>query len=147
MELGSILFALAMAVFVVAYVMRPLTGRAESIEVSGGLSSLHAERDHVVDAIQELDLDHTMGKVLEQDYHYQREGLAMQGARVLRLIDELQAPSSAEDQLESEIEAAVARLRGKPEGETRACHQCGSRVFPGDRFCSICGAAQKDMGD
>ncbi len=64
-DLGTIFLFLALLVPVVLYVARPLMERS-SVSVSEEeqtLSALMAEQDRLLDAIQELDLDHTMGKI------------------------------------------------------------------------------------
>ncbi|MGH2620910.1 MAG: zinc ribbon domain-containing protein [Anaerolineales bacterium] len=145
-DLGSILFGLAMLVLVVAYVMRPLAAGGQASQAGGQISSLQAEREHLLDALQELDLDHYMGKVLEKDYRPQRQALTQQGAQVLRRIDELQGPPGPQVSLEAELEAEVAKLRAVPQPSRQYCQQCGSRVLPSDRFCSNCGATQAELG-
>ena len=145
-ELGSVLFGLAMAVLVAAYVLRPVAARGQGSQAGGQTSSLQAEREHLLDALQELDLDHYMGKVLDKDYLPQRQALTQQGAQVLRRIDELRESSGSQDGLEARLEAAVQELRTVGRAEARFCHQCGSGVLPADRFCSRCGAAQQEPG-
>ena len=147
MELGSILLGLAMVILAVAYVTRPLSSRAETALARGHLSTLDIQRDRVLEALQELELDHAMGKVLELDYLHQRQALALRGARVLRQIDELQESSPTGGALEDQLEVAIARLRVKPGRVTGVCHNCGSRVLPDDRYCSSCGAEQEESGD
>jgi hypothetical protein len=146
-DLGSVLFGLAMVVLVAAYVLRPIAAGAGGAQGGGQFSSLQAEREHLLDALQELDLDHYMGKVLDKDYRPQRQALTRQGARVLRQIDELGDSSGPQDRLEEKLEAAVKNSRTVARSEPRFCHQCGSRVIPADRFCPRCGAAQQEPGD
>lgn len=109
MEIGAILFSLAMILLVAAYVLRPLAKSERSAyrDSSQRLSALQAERDRVLDSIQEVDMDHTMGKVPEEDYMRQRQALALEGAEILRTIDELQSNSVPDDTV-LELEAAVA---------------------------------------
>ncbi len=118
MEIGAILFSLAMILLVATYVLQPLVGSglAGYRDSSRELSALQAERDRVLDSIQEIDMDHSMGKVSEQDYQRQRQVLAVEGAEILKSIDELQLSPDAEPRGKSpemELEAAVAELRGK----------------------------------
>ncbi len=147
MDLGSVLFGLAMAVLVAAYVLRPVASGGQASQAGGQISALQAEQEHLLDALQELDLDHYMGKVLDKDYRPQREALTLQGVQVLRRIDELRESSGPQDSLEEKLEAAVKNSRTVARSEARYCHQCGSRVLPADQFCSSCGAAQLEPGD
>lgn len=158
MEIGAILFSLAMILLVAAYVLQPLAGveRGGYRDTSRKLSALQAERDRVLDSIQEIDMDNAMGKVQEQDYLRQRQALASEGAEILRSIDELQR-NGAPDESAMELEAAVAQLRGKSStSSSRAveddsdpieggCPACGQKIFHGDRFCTNCGAMLEEQ--
>lgn len=173
MEIGAILFSLAMILLVAAYVLQPLStsGRGGYRDTSRELSALQAERDRVLDSIQEIDMDRSMGKVAEEDYQRQRGSLALEGAEILRSIDELQQ-DGVPDESAVELEAAVAALRGKSSSssmdleaaatETRSkssnfnsqiskaeargtCPTCGEVIHPDDRFCSNCGEALEEQ--
>ena len=163
MELGAILFSLAMVLLVAAYVLRPIARNSQSGNRATNyqLFRLQAERDRVLTSIQDLDMDHSMGKVPEEHYQEQRKALAMGGADILRQIDELQLGENgaeAEPQLserEMQLEAAVAEAREKSlSSQPRAvasktsrgfCTTCGEPVFQGDRFCANCGAAVEEQ--
>jgi hypothetical protein len=133
-----------------AYIARPLL-REREVEVSEKrqeLSVLEAERDRILSALQELELDSTMGKIPPDDYQASRQEWMVRGARVLRQIDEItlsaplhMAERRSDREMEMELESAVARLRGE-QGEAVGgfCGQCGEPLVAGDRFCSHCGA-------
>ena len=155
MEIGAILFSLAMLLLVAAYVLQPLStsGRGGYRDTSRELSALLAERDRVLGSIQEIDTDHSMGKVSEQDYQNQRGSLALEGANILRSIDELQR-DGAPDKSSMELEVAVAELRGKSSAPNAqkdidlsegACPTCGEATHHSDRFCSNCGEALEEQ--
>jgi ribosomal protein L32 len=159
-EIGAILFSLAMILLVAAYVLQPLvgSGRGGYRDSSRKLSALQAERDRVLDSIQEIDMDHSMGKVSEQDYQRQRQVLAVEGAEILKTIDELQLSPDVEPRgktPEMELEAAVAELRGKSsvasrELEAAVAETRGKSLAPGlqkaqsasdpsEQVCPTCG--------
>ena len=167
MDPGSILFVLAMLVLAGAYVARPL-----SQQVASGLARAHpersrlqAQRERLLDAIQELDNDHGMGKVPPDEYQQQRRQLAIKGANVLRQLDQL-SDAAPETGLEAELEAQVAELKqqlvspgsrvsasasDEPAGhlsadQARYCPACGTAASPGDRFCTNCGTALSEQG-
>ena len=155
MEIGAILFSLAMILLVAAYVLQPLSTseRGGYHDTSRELSALQAERDRVLDSIQEIDMDYSMGKVSEEDYQHQRGSLVLDGAKILRSIDELQG-EGAPDESAMELEAGVAQLRRKSSvsGSTLnrdetdpECPACGDSIYHGDRFCTNCGATLEEQ--
>lgn len=124
MELiGSILLIAAVTLVVGLFIARPfLLGEStpeESLsrdaaqEREHTRSSLLAERDRILTALQELDFDYALGKVPPEEYPAQRDALRKTGADVLRRLDEMQASGAgpAEGQAEDRIEAAVAARR------------------------------------
>jgi zinc-ribbon domain len=114
MDIGSIFPILALLLLVIIFVSRPLFDRNQLISADGEeeheLSHLMAERDRILNALQELDFDHTLGKIPDEDYPSQRASLLQRGAQVLRNLDEIQAQDSDQD-IEARIEAAVAARR------------------------------------
>jgi hypothetical protein len=147
MDIGSILIGLALALVVAAYIGMPILvkgGMAVTVE-DRKLSELQAQRDRILTRVQELDMDFSMGKILEQDYKMERQGLMAQGAKVLKTIDVLVGISPVQQSAltpEDEIEAAVTRLRGKKEIDSDSyCPSCGAEVQQDDAFCTRCGAS------
>lgn len=118
MDIGSILLILALFILVALFITRPLF-EPRSVQATGEvalqdhkLSSLKAERDRVLNALQELDFDNALGKIPEAEYPAQRARLMEYGAGVLRQIDELEAAagnSSSSDALDADarLEAAI----------------------------------------
>lgn len=114
MDIGSIFLILALLLLVIIFVSRPLFDRNRQISADGEeehqFSHLMAERDRMLNALQELDFDHALGKIPDEDYPSQRAILLQRGAQVLRSLDEIQAQESDQD-LEERIEAAIAARR------------------------------------
>jgi len=117
MDIGSIFLILALLLLVGVFITRPFFERKvvpgadpQADERDHELSSLLAERDRLLNALQELDFDQALGKIPEEDYPGQRTLLLQQAAEVLRKLDVLQA-SSAADEMEARLEAAIAARR------------------------------------
>ncbi len=143
MDLGSILIILTLVLLTVTFITRPLIEQKVvcGIEEDHRLSTLQAERDHVLDALQELDMDHAMGKVLLDDYQMQRGALLSRGANILKTIDGQDVAvdeSSREKGLKASLRCDQIELSGE------ICGACGEPVFKSDRFCSSCGKSLKE---
>jgi hypothetical protein len=119
MDIGSIFLILALLILVALFISRPLFDRptvkanAMTVQEEHDYSSLLAERDRILNALQELDFDHVLGKIPDEDYPAQRASLLQKGTEVLKRLDEIQTPGVAEsgDDLDARIEAAIARHR------------------------------------
>lgn len=119
MDLGSFFLILALLIVVALFVARPFfENKSQSVtEQEHQISALMAERDRVINALQELDFDYQMGKIPEEDYPVERNALMQLGAETLRALDELQKSNesvSAEERLENVIAARradAARVR------------------------------------
>ncbi len=129
--------AVILVVAVVAFVVYPLI-RPQRSPLDGASSQseeLLRRRDRVYTELRELEFDHRVGKVTDEDYAEAREQLETEAARILQAIDvELKA-------IDDEIERQVRRLR---EGR-RACPACGAAVAPSARFCASCGEPLRAM--
>jgi len=149
-------------------VVRPFLDRQAVRETAQdqARSALLAERERVLDALQELDFDHVLGKITDEDYPMQRTLLLQEGAEVLKQLDTVEAdapgpavsdvveraiadrraavnggprqPVAADDEIERLIASRRRELAGRPAG---FCHQCGQAVHQADKFCSKCGAS------
>ncbi|MER3513832.1 MAG: hypothetical protein C4310_05135 [Chloroflexota bacterium] len=134
MDTGSLLLGLALLIVVAAFVLRPLVEKSgarvaharSNARENGTRAALLRQRDAIYAAIRELDFDFRLGKISEEDYHPQRERLALQGVAILKQLDALSPDGDAG--LEGEIEAEIARRRRKrtgPSGQTAPARQAG----------------------
>lgn len=165
MELGSIFLILAVLTMIGMYLYAPFMGRARRLRVDETLqvSALKAERDRVINSLQELDFDHNLGKIPAEDYPEQRASLLQKGADILRQLDEIVPVASSSTNVEARIEkaAAAARADSSAKAESPAdddleamisarrkehkaksagfCPKCGKAVLVSDKFCPSCG--------
>jgi hypothetical protein len=165
MELTAIFFSLAVLILVGMFLYAPFMERRARVvtEEEHELSALMAERDRVINSLQELDFDFKLGKIPEDDYPSQRASLLQKGADILRKIDSLAPQTASAQDTEARLERAIAARRAdaantKPEvsdddlesmissrrkGRTNKsagfCPRCGKPVMVTDRFCPSCG--------
>lgn len=122
MDIGSILLIFALLILVALFISRPFFERqlplsARSTQEDHDLSHLLAERDRLLNALQELDFDYALAKIPEEDYPAQRALLLQRGAEVLRSLDAIQ-PDQSTGSAEARIEAAIAARRAANVGST-----------------------------
>lgn len=168
MDIGSIFLLLGLLILVGLFISRPfLVHRATLVtKEEQTRSSLLAERERLLNALQELDFDYTLGKIPAADYPVQREALLSETALVMKQLDSLlqegfggNGTSQVEKNAipspqtktrrtvvtdappDDDLEALIAaRRREKMEKAAGFCPQCGKPVLQSDRFCPKCGA-------
>lgn len=165
MEFTAILVTLALLILVVVYLYAPFVQRRARRVTSEEheLSALLAERDRVINSLQELDFDYKLGKIPEEDYPGQRATLLQKGADILRQIDSLAPQPTSVQDADARIEQAIAvrradasgvrvepsdedleamimaRRTARKEKSSGFCPKCGKPVLVSDRFCPSCG--------
>ena len=172
MELSSLFLILSVIVIVGIYLYAPFSrpkrkSQTPQFRESHEVSALQAERERVINALQELDFDFKLGKIPAEDYPGQRAALLQKGAQILRELDKLAPPVAmadnaearleksarakqadspgktaqfSDDELESLIAARRSQHQSKPAG---FCPKCGQPVLAADQFCPSCGKGLK----
>lgn len=138
MDIGSILILLALTILVGLFVARPiLEHKGSSVsQEEQELSTLLAERDRTLLALQELDFDYTLGKIPEEDYPIQRRRMLDYGADILRKLDHLQPaihPAQTAMNAEDRLEQAIAERRAQADAalNTAPAAQLEAVAMPG----------------
>lgn len=165
MEITAIFFTLAILILVGIYLYAPfMERRARHVtEEEHELSTLMAERDRVINSLQELDFDFKLGKIPDEDYPAQRASLLQKGADILRRLDTIAPHITSAQDADARIEKAIAarradaslakvevsdddiesmiaaRRKGRREKSSGFCPKCGKPVMVSDRFCPSCG--------
>ncbi len=154
MDLAAILVLIALLLVITLYLVTPLLGNRSprSPQETQAVSSLLAERERLLNALQELDFDFQLGKVPAEDYPAQRADLLQKGADILKQLDAL-APSRPparspearaagtqsalnDDEIESML---AARRKARTSKSAGFCPRCGKPVLTTDKFCPNCG--------
>lgn len=148
MSIGAILIGLALVIVTVPIVAGPVMNkRRERFFLEDEPEKMTASEAYqaALTALRDLDFDHDLGVVSDEDYPVLRAQL---------LAEAVSARESAgfgkEDDVEARIEAAIrARRKKRPSPKPTpaqsvtalTCAQCGADMEPGDRFCAACGSA------
>lgn len=132
-----------------AYITRPWwAGQTDPARSDSPAESLAERQEAVLAALRDLDFDHEVGKVTEEDYNGQRQALLVEAASVTTQLDEGRA---IEADLEQQIEAQILTVRRTLQTDQRqekghqaplpgnACAACGQPARPGDLYCAGCG--------
>ena len=139
----AVLMLMLAAIAVVAW---PLLNSAKAPaaadgELSPELEELTGQRDTAYRAIKELEFEHQLGNLSQQDYQALRERYRTEAAGILRQLERARRP-------EKEAVAVLAGSQAQPKAApphvpamTRTCHACGNSAPADDCFCRRCGAA------
>ncbi len=108
------------------------------------LAELLAQRDAAFQALRELNFDHRVGKITDEDFTAFEANLKQNAAEALRALDRWEAES--DDDLDAAMERAIkarkAVAKGQPAAvsDGRKCPKCGKPATASDKFCGKCGA-------
>jgi hypothetical protein len=162
MEPVSLFLLLILLGLIVLFVTRPFfkRRRVRAVESDQEMSSLLAERERLLTALEELDFDQSLGKIPAEDYPTQRALLIQQGVDVLRRLDALSSQTVKKEtgiargqineskpharMTNDDIEDLLAKRRNTRKDKAAGfCPKCGKPVLQSDAFCPACGNTLK----
>jgi hypothetical protein len=114
---------------------------------SGRLKELEREKQLVLKAIKEIELDYQMRKIAEVDY---KEMIERYRGRALRVMSELEAGDNFRPLIERELRDRLALAGSAPASTSAAaasapaaalgvCESCGTKNDDDAQFCKKCG--------
>lgn len=119
----------------------------------GELPALFLEKEAAYAAIKDLDFDHLMGKLSDEDYRSLQSKYEFRAIDVLKKIEKSDGHEAIEQEIEKNLKQIkerrrAAALKDSPDGATVAveatiCAQCGASLKLGAKFCAKCGAQLK----
>lgn len=159
----TLLVALLLSLAALAYVVLPLLAKQPPLlpVEDDRLTDLLARKDSAVRAIKELEFDHQVGKISEEDYQRFNQRLSRQAITLIQQLEKITPESAAlDEQLEIEIaQRRQAHPAAKPQkvtpsvavhtsittatAVTRFCTECGAKIDANFKFCASCGAPVK----
>ena len=109
-----------------------------------------AERERLLNAIEELDLEFELKKISSAEHTRNRDILLAEAAKVLKELDGLTDSSggkrkkAALKKEEDDLEKMIADRREQLKGDKSIkCTHCGKSIEKDAQFCSHCGGALK----
>lgn len=150
MSIGAILVGLALLILSIPIVAGPVVNkRRKRFSLTDRPETVPAPQQYqdTLAALRDLDFDHQLGVVSEDDYPVLRARLLTEAAAVRDT-----AGTALSDDVDERIEAAIRARRGKkatpvngdddPGAEIgRSCYHCGTEMDADDKFCAACGSA------
>jgi hypothetical protein len=150
MEFGSVLIVIFIFLLSGFYILRPFLVSTDTGGRAGSTlrDSLVAERERLLLAIEELDLEFELKKISSDEHARNREFLLFEAAKVIKEIDNLPKKGAAKQKEtapvrdDNDLEKMIADRRKQLKGDkSMKCPHCGEAVDKGGQFCSHCGGA------
>lgn len=135
-----ILFIVVFIALSVPFVAAPLRRRNLAGATSSDRDQTGEDADYkaMLLALRDLEFDHDLGVVSDEDYARLRPQMMAQAASALETGQKVKA-----EKVSADIEAAVRarRQQSQERHAPRFCSQCGRPLDRGDRFCAGCGSS------
>jgi DUF438 domain-containing protein len=170
MEIGAIFLILAVLILTAMFISAPfMKKQRKHVQEDHEISSLMAENERILNALQELDFDNKLGKIPSEDYPSMRNDLMKKGVSILHKLDEIQKTATSHDaekfieatiaarrvdstidpnrdevEADEELEAMIAKRRNSQKAKSAGfCPKCGNPILVSDAFCPKCGNTLK----
>ncbi len=131
----------AAALLIVAY---PILAKARETQPAVAsaqeeIDELLARRDAVFQALRDLNFDHQVGKVTNDDFAVFEANLKESAADTLAAIDQWE--SAVDQAMNAALDREIEIRRAELLDGGRSCPRCGRPAVAEDKFCAACGAA------
>ncbi len=156
--IGAVLFTL----FAIVSLLKPfVASRRDQLryevlhEDLRRVEALVAHESTLLQSLRELEFDHDLGKLTDEDYKDLKRRYERQAVKVMRELDELHGGRGWETAIDEQLDKRRQQLaRQRQAEEARAlsaatpaivdCPECGKQMDSDARFCSQCGATLPD---
>ena len=147
--MDTVVIAACIALFLasVVYSMMPLLNPKSCANLASHQNkqrwlALQERKEQLYASIRELELDHSMGKLADQEFQLHRHTLEDEAIVVLGKLDESGIHEESNN-LHARIERDISKLplqRSEHEaGAGGFCASCGAEIAADHRFCPHCG--------
>lgn len=132
----EILIGILIFVAVYYYLFAPLvSGQPESAQVvrssADSIENLSLKKEEILLTLKDLEFDHELKKLSDDDFHHIYDETLQEGAQVLRQIDEEKA---RQEKASSVLTPTSQELKA-----AKFCSECGERLAASAKFCAQCG--------
>lgn len=130
--------ALVVGIAVLVLVLEPVArGEAPAGPISDPEDVEDTPRGRALSALREIEFDRATGKLSEADYESLKARYTARALEVLR--QEASKTGAPDHDIEAQVAARVAAIRGGGGAENPVCPSCGPRPESDALFCSNCG--------
>jgi NADH pyrophosphatase NudC (nudix superfamily) len=135
--LALVLIVIGVALFVAAPLFESVRARGASNAISER-SRLEHERALAVQGLRDLEFDHEMRKLSEQDWTELKQNLEARALRAMAALEKLDQTASDRG---ARAPRRPVRIADAPAGgPSKFCPDCGQPVAAKTNFCGNCGA-------
>ena len=148
MDYLVVLSCMALLIGLVLYAGYPLfTSRQPVPSLSGTARAwkLAERKEQVYTTLKELEFDHVLGKLPEEDFQRLRQELEAEALHLITQLDQMDGRVESRA-VQDRIEEDVRALRHREPATRTQCSSCGASRRAEDRFCSQCGATFEEAG-
>jgi hypothetical protein len=123
--IAALMLVVSVALFVAAPLTEVFSPRGDSRDEELRRARLEHERGLAITAMRDLDFDHAMGKIADEEYQTLRAELETRALNAMAALDDgINATASS----------------------APTCPQCGTPTAADHRFCPLCGTASPMAG-
>jgi ribosomal protein L40E len=97
---------------------------------------LQRKKEVILGNIQDLDFEHTCGKLSDGDHQRVRRELAGEAASVFQSIDEIEHSQDLDALIRREVASRKQRV-----ADSGVCAHCGQPNPPRNKYCAECGSS------
>ena len=149
MSIAALLIGLALLILTIPFVAGPIINERREkkfLTDEPEEEEMQTRYQQILLALRDLDFDHQLGVVSDEDYPVLRAQLLAEAAQARTAVE---LDTAEKETLDAQIEAAILARRS-PAAKTAAtgnltCRHCGEPLDAGDKFCAICGAQTADF--
>ncbi len=133
----TLIFVIVAAFILLPLFLSPRTSFSNSV-ANPRAATLLTKKEMIFQNIKDLDLEHQMGKLTDEDHQLLRENYKIEAAAVLEEMDRLQGKVELDQWIEDEV-SQRRKTEDVQLASSLICPQCSHSNQSTAQFCSNCG--------